>query len=437
MDWEAGDNTVAPAGSSLEGGPDESARQSDHQASDSAPSIPPGMESRPIEPTTSVADRTAAEIFAALKRAGGTVDADAVLEETSPTGLIERADEPVPEFEPSTDLFDEAAFEANIIPDREPDGEFLWIDLPDSASATTDRNARGRVETESNEVDGPELDADQESESGEWAGLSGQPSVTRIEDDHVESRVCSLSNTGDRSAPSAASTPSGEQSGASPAIDQSSATDSSSDRDATDRSTDRDSNPGPGRDRQSITTSATDDSEVDDSVLDDTDESTISTSQSRRSVGWLEANELDVSWIRTHTSASGGQTETQKHAGSTESTPQSAVTDEFDSVSSKGSGRVPTRTDPPQRSNTPTSRETRSTSRDRRERRPPRESEAADVHEAPDSSSADGDESASVDDSDASEVRTTVDSFDRHAQSDPESTAPTNGIRALIGRFRK
>ncbi len=92
------------------------------------PVIPPGMESRSIE-RTSVGDRTASDVFATLKASDTSRDVDAILGDESLAEIIDRADEPVTATGPADDLFDDAAFDAVIIPNRKPDGEFVWVEL--------------------------------------------------------------------------------------------------------------------------------------------------------------------------------------------------------------------------------------------------------------------------------------------------------------------
>ncbi len=378
MDGEAGDNAVAaavPNGSS--GSENETEGRTDHDSSDSAPSIPPGMESRSIASTDAVEDRTAAEMFADLKAAAGTVDADAVLDETNPNELIDRANDPPMETEASTDLFDEAAFEANIIPDREPDGEFLWIDPGESMPAHSESRTDPTGDAANDSVDdGATSESTTESDEASWTGLSGQPSADRLENDHVESTVASLSTT-------VAATASGDGS----------------------TGADADGSIGAG-DRPAET-----------------------------SANWLEANEPDVSGVRTEsTSAATRSKQASDTTDSTASLPRSVVTDEFDSVSAPGSGRVPTRSDPPERDGVSTSSGVHSSTRDRRRGSRSRSDGSPDPTGG--TSAADSTESNAPDEPDASEVRTTVVSFDRHRQQEPDSTGRMAGLRQLLGRFR-
>ncbi|AGB16045.1 hypothetical protein Halru_1434 [Halovivax ruber XH-70] len=83
-----------------------------------------------------VSDRTASSVFADLAADDEPVDTDAILGDTSPTDLIDGSVTPDPAIQAPADLFDEAAFDDLLLPDRREGDEFLWIETPDSTSTT-------------------------------------------------------------------------------------------------------------------------------------------------------------------------------------------------------------------------------------------------------------------------------------------------------------
>ncbi|ELZ13468.1 hypothetical protein C479_01446 [Halovivax asiaticus JCM 14624] len=83
-----------------------------------------------------VSDRTASSVFADLAADDEPVDTDAILGDTSPTDLIDGSATPDPEIQAPADLFDEAAFDDLLLPDRREGDEFLWIETPNSTPTT-------------------------------------------------------------------------------------------------------------------------------------------------------------------------------------------------------------------------------------------------------------------------------------------------------------
>ncbi|WP_254862719.1 hypothetical protein [Halovivax gelatinilyticus] len=288
-----------------------------------------------MQSVSSVTDCTASDVFAELSASETSVDTDAILDGESPSDIIERADEPTVETSAPDDLFDDEAFEANILPDRRPDGEFLWIEVDEPASTPDESPSIQQTEMTS-------------------AALSGEPAVDRVENDELAAAI------------------------------------------ETFRSVRSKSNADDGSDVPEVSAEKTD---------------TASTATVRE---------------RTSPSESAGTVRTRTAATDTDS-----ITDEFDSVTSPGSGKVPTTEKPPSRisSETTPDPDPETDSGSTAESKTATESSAsATSHES--ATALDG-ASPTDDESATSEIRTRIDTFDRH-YTDPEPERRVTGLRDLV-----
>ncbi len=273
-----------------------------------------------------IEDRTAGEVFAELRASCSEPDADGVLGEDSPEKIIQRAEEPVEEPAIDDDLFDQAAFEALVLPDRRRDGEFLWIEIDEADAATAPASTTAETASGSTEPSDPV-----------GTTLGDGPNLDHERVDALEEAIATFRSVRSNGEP--ADRPSSAD-----------ATDRPSSADATDHPSNRDATDRPAVDPGSNRADSVAGNESEDhrrgtasSNRSSADDSSDSSPVSNESTGATDQSKSTVSTTVTGTRGSFGSGNSAESEPSRSANRPSWITGDVDDVSSPDSGKVPTR----------------------------------------------------------------------------------------------